>query len=431
LAAKSSQHDPLLSAFISHAKADEKKADAIAKALESKGFKCWIAPRDVKPGRSYGDEIIRGIESCRSFVLVLSKASNDSAFVAREVERAVSKNKPIFAVRIADVKPSPSLELFISGTQWIDAFPGRLAPHVDRLAKMLAEDEGRNLTAQSAAFEPGAEPRPRPQWVLPVGVAVGVLLVLGTGITLWQRQEPTARTEQSDNPLDTKPVWFPKPDTTPQQQTAAAAQPADDEMIVGGKRVPEQHGQSAASLGLAGRDTDYQSCETAPGDEGLAACDRAIASGKFNGRNLSLLYSDRGFLRMQKQQLDLALADLNEAARIDSSNFYAYWSRGAVFVAKKDFDRARADLTTALSLNPDKDSKAKIEEALNAVQASDQPNPSDDKTVITDPSRFWGQDQEGSASAASSYPAEAMPAAPAEAYPASPPMDAADSPPRE
>ncbi|HEX9752480.1 MAG TPA: toll/interleukin-1 receptor domain-containing protein, partial [Methyloceanibacter sp.] len=67
-------------------------------------------------GRSYGDEIIRGIESTRSFVLVLSKASNDSAFVAREVERAVSKKKPIFAVRIANVEPAPSLELFISGT---------------------------------------------------------------------------------------------------------------------------------------------------------------------------------------------------------------------------------------------------------------------------------------------------------------------------
>ena len=106
----------LLSAFISHAKADEKKASAIASALEAKGFKCWIAPRDVKPGRSYGDEIIRGIESTRSFVLVLSKASNDSAFVAREVERAVSKKKPIFAVRLADVQPAPSLELFISGT---------------------------------------------------------------------------------------------------------------------------------------------------------------------------------------------------------------------------------------------------------------------------------------------------------------------------
>ncbi len=405
-------------AFISYAKADAKKADAIAKALESKGFKCWIAPRDVKPGAAYGDEIIRGIESARNFVLVLSKASNDSGFVAREVERAVSKKKPIFPVRIADVQPAPSLELFISGTQWIDAFPGRLSAHIGRLAELLAGEEGRVL---GVAREPGEEPRRLPKWVMPLGVAASVLLVLGIGIAFWPRHEPVPdRTEQADNPLDTKPVWFSKPDAKPQQQTASAE--LSDEMIVGGKPVPEEHSQSAAALGLAGRDADYQTCETSPGDEGLAACDRAIAAGKFLGRNLSLLYSDRGFLRMQKGELDLALADLDEAARIDSSNFYAFWSRGAVFAAKSDFDRAREDFTTALALNPDKTSKAKIEEALNAVTASAKPDPSREETVISDPSRFWGQDQQGSASASSSYPADAMPA-PAEAYPASPSMD--------
>ena len=90
MAVKRSNQAPLLSAFISHAKADAKKAQAIADGLEKCGFKCWIAPRDVRAGRSYGDEIIRGIEGAKAFVLVLSKASNDSAFVAREVERATS-----------------------------------------------------------------------------------------------------------------------------------------------------------------------------------------------------------------------------------------------------------------------------------------------------------------------------------------------------
>jgi hypothetical protein len=126
-----------LSAFISHAKGDAKKAQEIAASLEERGLESWIAPRDVRAGRSYGDEIITGIENARSFVLVLSRASNDSAFVAREVERAVSKKKPIFAIRVANVEPSPSLELFISGTQWIDAFSGRLGPHSCRPSSKL------------------------------------------------------------------------------------------------------------------------------------------------------------------------------------------------------------------------------------------------------------------------------------------------------
>jgi len=82
-------------------------------------------------------------------------------------------------------------------------------------------------------------------------------------------------------------------------------------------------------------------------------------------------------------------------------------------------------LTTALALNPDKSSKAKIEEALNAVttgvESAVKAKPSD-PGVITDPSAFWGQ-QEGSTAASSGYPAEAMPP-PAAVMPASPSMDA-------
>ena len=59
-------------AFISHAKTDAKQAADIAAALERNGVKCWIAPRDVEPGRNFGDEIIRGIEASRAFILVLS-----------------------------------------------------------------------------------------------------------------------------------------------------------------------------------------------------------------------------------------------------------------------------------------------------------------------------------------------------------------------
>jgi TIR domain len=111
----------------------------------------------VKPGRAYGDEIIRGIEKSRDFILVLSKESNKSAFVAREVERAVSKNKPIFTVRIDNVTPAPALELFISRTQWIDALSGKLDSHIDRLASLLAEDEGGGT---SPAIDAAPSPAP-------------------------------------------------------------------------------------------------------------------------------------------------------------------------------------------------------------------------------------------------------------------------------
>ena len=183
MAARRPKQAPKLSAFISHAKADAKKAQEIAASLEERGLKCWIAPRDVTAGRAYGDEIIRGIESAKAFVLVLSKASNGSSFVAREVERAVSKQKPIFVVRLANVEPAPALELFISGTQWIDAFPGRLGPHIGRLAKLLGEDEERSSLPMAAKVRTTTGPScrdgfgrqpPRPSVLVAVGGAAAL-----------------------------------------------------------------------------------------------------------------------------------------------------------------------------------------------------------------------------------------------------------------
>jgi tetratricopeptide (TPR) repeat protein len=428
VAARKPNQPAKLAAFISHAKADAKKAQEIAASLEERGLKCWIAPRDVTAGRTYGDEIIRGIESAKAFVLVLSKGSNGSAFVAREVERAVSKQKPIFVIRLANVEPAPTLELFISGTQWIDAFPGKLGPHIGKLAKLLGEGGGIEQ-AKPEQSDARTAPGKRPKWALPAGAAAALLLAVGVGFALWPDR---SRVSNADPFLMTKPVWDDKQETQAPQQMAAAQVPEpalalkskqqvefEDETVEGALERPTGRALGLNSQGAP--DADFRACEKASGDEGIAACDRAIASGKFSGRNLSYLHNDRGFLRMQKGELDQALVDLDEAIGIDASNFFAFWNRGAVYGAKSDFVRAQADFTQALALNPDETTKAKIVEALNAVTASAKAADAQsyDPSVISDPSTFGG-DQEGSASAASSYPADAMPASPAAEPPTAP-----------
>lgn len=107
--------------FISYAKDDRPVADAVCAALERDGVRCWLAHRDIIAG-DYGTAIIKAINRCRMFLLVFSSKSNESQQVRREVERAVSKNKIIYPLRIENVQPSEGLEYYISSEQWMDAF---------------------------------------------------------------------------------------------------------------------------------------------------------------------------------------------------------------------------------------------------------------------------------------------------------------------
>jgi hypothetical protein len=170
------------SAFISYASDDREKAEGICTNLEAQGFVCWIAPRDVRAGREYADEIIRGLERSAAVVLVLSEAANTSVFVRREVERAVSKQKPVFPVRIEDVTPSPGLELFISGTHWIDAWTGRWDDHMTRLARDLGD-----ASAVPPAPDISAGRRSLPgRRSFPLAYAAGAaLVVVLSGMAIW------------------------------------------------------------------------------------------------------------------------------------------------------------------------------------------------------------------------------------------------------
>lgn len=62
--------------FIGHSSKDKVAADAVCAALEDNGVRCWIAPRDIKPGRDWSEAIIDGIAAAKVMVLVFSQRSN-------------------------------------------------------------------------------------------------------------------------------------------------------------------------------------------------------------------------------------------------------------------------------------------------------------------------------------------------------------------
>jgi hypothetical protein len=128
--------------FVSYASQDTAVAHAVVENLEQSGLKCWIAPRDVKPGSQYADEIVPAINDANVLVLVLSEHTVSSPHVGREVERAASKRRGIIVLRTDAAPLTRSFEYFLSESQWIDVsalgMPGALTKLTQAVRQRLA-----------------------------------------------------------------------------------------------------------------------------------------------------------------------------------------------------------------------------------------------------------------------------------------------------
>lgn len=107
--------------FISHSSKEANIAEELCKALENGGNKCFIAPRDIRSGYEYPEEIANGIDSADVVLLLLSRASNKSPHVLREIERAVTKSVPILVYKIEEVELTKSMEYFLMTRQWMES----------------------------------------------------------------------------------------------------------------------------------------------------------------------------------------------------------------------------------------------------------------------------------------------------------------------
>ncbi|HOD84309.1 MAG: hypothetical protein BWX88_01524 [Planctomycetes bacterium ADurb.Bin126] len=121
--------------FISYSNKDKTVADAICATLEKRKMRCWIAPRDIAAGDSWGGSIIEAIGDAKVMVLVYSGNSNLSQQVIREVERAVAKGLALVPFRIDAAPMSREMEYFLSSSHWLDAMTGPLERHLERLAE--------------------------------------------------------------------------------------------------------------------------------------------------------------------------------------------------------------------------------------------------------------------------------------------------------
>lgn len=127
--------------FLSHSSTDAAIAEEICEQLEKNGIKCFIAPRDIRPGKEYAEEIINGIDQSAAMVLLMSQSANSSPHVLREVEHAVSSNTPILVYKLEEVALSRSMEYFLMTHQWVSAKSREDYADILAFAQDLAEEK--------------------------------------------------------------------------------------------------------------------------------------------------------------------------------------------------------------------------------------------------------------------------------------------------
>ncbi len=120
------------------------------------------------------------------------------------------------------------------------------------------------------------------------------------------------------------------------------------------ERIQQKLAASGGSRPAPAASTDDQAIcyRGAAGSENSAACTRLITSGKLSSGELARAFLQRAIISNRNGNFDGAMADSNEAVRLDPNNVNARALRAAGYVRKGDYDRALTDLQEARRLDP-------------------------------------------------------------------------------
>ena len=84
----------------------------------------------------------------------------------------------------------------------------------------------------------------------------------------------------------------------------------------------------------------------------IGGCTALIQSGTLNASDLASAFSNRGIVYYAQKDYPRAIADFNEAIRLNPQYAFAFNNRGAAYQVVGDYTHAIADFSEAIRLNP-------------------------------------------------------------------------------
>src|SRR6185295_14536511 len=92
--------------------------------------------------------------------------------------------------------------------------------------------------------------------------------------------------------------------------------------------------------------------EKASLDLQISGCTAVIQSGKESAKNLAVAFMNRGNALDDKGEFERAIADYSQAVRLDPKYTRAFSNRGRLYLNKGNYDSAIADFSRTVKLDP-------------------------------------------------------------------------------
>ncbi len=196
--------------FLSHAHHDAGLALDLARALESRGARCWLSERDVPPGADYAACVVRAVEECRTLVVLVTPEADASVHVRREMDLALAARRPIIPILVGCVECSEPMRYRLSTAQWMRLDCEPKTAEIARCAEAVVGAAGAEAAVAKGAGAPPHGSAPRPRW-LAIGAAIAgiagatalVMRLFTPGPTL---QPPSLQATPRLTPSATSPV---------------------------------------------------------------------------------------------------------------------------------------------------------------------------------------------------------------------------------
>ena len=133
--------------FISYSSKDREKAEQLTELLASAGLSVWIDRQGIIGAEKWATEIVEGINSCSTFILLLSTHSVESENVLRELSLASEKRKRVLPVDIESIRLPSSFEYPLAGIQRvaITDFDAIMRAHKFGVAKIVVKDTRKSV----------------------------------------------------------------------------------------------------------------------------------------------------------------------------------------------------------------------------------------------------------------------------------------------